>query len=76
MTAQGVWRFGAVLFGLLGLFSAVVFVRLPWRSGADFDLTGFFWALQNLPKLVALVSLVIFFAMALWCWIRALGRLR
>ena len=70
------WRFGAALFAALGLVSAVVFGRLPWHAGADFDVTGFLWLMQNVPRLTALVFCIIFFSMALWCVLRSVGSRR
>jgi hypothetical protein len=76
VTAQQIWRFGAFLFAALGLVSAVVFARLRWRAGADFDVTGFFWLIQNVPRLTALVFCVLFFTTALWCVLRSTGSSR
>ena len=75
MTAQGVWRFGAVLFTVLGVFTAIVYARLKW-SPSDVDVAGFIWFEQNLPKLAALGFIIIFFSIALWCFIRSFGAFR
>ncbi|HTI04789.1 MAG TPA: hypothetical protein VL549_05705 [Gemmatimonadales bacterium] len=75
MTAQGVWRFGAVLFTLLGAFSAIVFARLRWTA-SDVDVVGFVWFVQNLPKLAALGCIIVFFSIALWCFIRSVMSFR
>jgi len=75
VTAQGVWRFGAVLFTLLGAFSAIVFARLRWTA-ADVDVVGFLWFFQNLPKVAALGFIIVFFSIALWCFIRSFGVFR
>ena len=75
MTAHGVWRFGAVLFTVLGAFSAIVFGRLRWTP-SDIDVVGFVWFVQNLPKLAALGFIVIFLSIALWCFIRSFGVFR
>lgn len=75
MTAQGIWRFGTVLFTVLGAFSAIVFGRLTWTP-SNSDVVGFVWLAQNLPKLAALGFIVIFFSIALWCFIRSFGVFR
>lgn len=73
MTAQQVWRFGAALFAGLSLISGIVFARLKWSAGADFDVTGFLWLIQNVPRLTALVCCILFVMMAIWCLVRAVG---
>lgn len=75
MTARGIWRFGAVMFTVLGAFSAIVFARLTWTA-ADVDVVGFIWFAQNLPKLAALGFIIVFFSIALWCCIRSFGVFR
>jgi hypothetical protein len=73
VTAAQVWQFGSACFAACGVFCAVAFARLKWHAGADFDVTGFLWLIQNLPRLTALVLCVLFFALALWCWLRSVG---
>jgi len=73
VTAAQVWRFGAALFAALGVVSAIVFARLTWRAGVDFDVTGFLWLIQNMPRLTALVFCILFYSMALWCLLRSAG---
>ena len=48
----------AVFFGILAAIAGFVFLRMRWHRGADFDITGFLWLMQNLPRLTVLVLFI------------------
>lgn len=47
------YQASAVIFALLALPPAYYAVMLPWGPRLDFDIIGFLWAIQNIPKLLA-----------------------
>jgi len=52
---QRVYRAAAAVFALMAIAPGYWAFRLPWAPRVDFDIIGFLWALQNLPKLTAVV---------------------
>lgn len=46
-------RAGAVIFALLSVPPGYYAMTLPWIASPDFDIIGFLWLLQNLPRLLA-----------------------
>lgn len=71
MTATGVYRFGAIVFAGFTLLGIYFLVRLPWAAKVDFDIIGFLWLLENLPKLAVAAGTVFAGAVALYCWVRS-----
>jgi hypothetical protein len=55
-----------VVTALLGL----LLLRLKWSRGVDFDLTGFFWLIENFGPLSVVCLLVFCAGLAVKCWIR------
>ena len=53
-------RTSAVIFALLALPPAYYAVMLPWGPRLDFDIIGFLWVIQNIPKLFASAIAVAF----------------
>src|ERR1041384_6840742 len=71
MTPAQVWRAVAIFFTVLAALLGILFARMRWHSGVDFDVTGFFWLLQNMGRLSVLALLIGCSAGALGFWIRA-----
>ena len=61
----------AVFFGLLAAIAGLLFLRLKWTAGPDFDLTGFFWLIQNAGRLSLLLVFLACAAAAIVSGIRA-----
>jgi hypothetical protein len=61
----------AVFFGILAALSGLLFVRLKWAPGVDFDVTGFFWLLENAGRVSVLLLFIIFAGAALAYWLRS-----
>lgn len=70
MTPVQVWRGIATFFTVLAVLCGILFARMRWHAGVDFDVTGFFWLLQNMGRLSVLVLLIACGAAALRFWIR------
>ena len=71
MTLQQAWKAVAVLFTVLAALAGVLFARMRWVSGVDFDVTGFLWLIQNAGRLSVLALFICCAAAALSFWIRA-----
>ncbi|HXM39154.1 MAG TPA: hypothetical protein VN908_10925 [Gemmatimonadales bacterium] len=71
MTAAQAWKALAVFFGLVAALAGVVFMRLKWSRGPDFDLTGLFWVMANMGRLTVLVLFLACAGTALMYWLRA-----
>ena len=71
MTLQQAWKAVAVLFTVLAALAGVLFARMRWVSGVDFDVTGFLWLIQNAGRLSVLALFIGCAAAALSFWIRA-----
>ena len=71
MTPAQVWRAVAIFFTVLAALLGILFARMRWHSGVDFDVTGFFWLLQNMGRLSVLALLIGCSDGALRFWIRA-----
>ena len=52
---QRLFRAGAIVFVLLAIAPAYYAISLPWHAKTDFDIIGFLWIMQNLPRLFAWV---------------------
>lgn len=48
------------MFGLPALPPAYYAVMLPWAPRLDFDIIGFLWMIQNIPKLFASAMAIAF----------------
>ena len=70
MTPQQAWKAAAVLFTVLAGAAGVLFLRLGWAPGVDFDLTGFFWVVRNIGRLSVFVLFITCAGAALSFWIR------
>jgi hypothetical protein len=71
VTQAQVWRAFAIFFTVLAALVGILFARMRWHSGVDFDVTGFFWLIQNVGRISVLVLLIACSAAALNFWIRA-----
>jgi hypothetical protein len=71
VTLQQAWKAVAVLFTVFAALAGVLFARMRWVSGVDFDVTGFLWLVQNAGRLSVLVLFIGCAAAALSFWIRA-----
>jgi Zn-dependent protease with chaperone function len=70
LNGEQVEKAKAILFGGLAGVAGLLFLRLPWASGPDFDFTGFFWLTENAGKLGLLLLCLVFAATAVSSWIR------
>ena len=61
----------AVFFGGLAAIAGFFFVRMHWSRGADFDVTGFLWLMQNVPRLTVLLVFTICVGTAISYWVRS-----
>jgi len=50
---QRILRAGSIIFAVLALGPGYYAVTLPWVDSPDFDIIGFLWLLENLPRLFA-----------------------
>jgi hypothetical protein len=73
VTVQQAWKAVAVLFTIFALAAGILFLRLHWQPGVDFDPTGFFWLIRNLGRLSLLLLFLLCSGAALSYWLRALG---
>lgn len=69
--AQKVFRFGAIACGVLALLPGYWALRLRWVPAADFDVIGFLWLFQNLPRLMAVLLAGLGFGAALYFAVRS-----
>jgi len=65
-----VWRAGAIFWSVITVLCGVLFARLKWQHGVDFDLTGFFWLIENMGRLSVLLLMIVCAAAAISFWIR------
>ena len=63
----------ALLFAVFAATAWLLFLRMKWLPGVDFDIIGFFWVIRNVGRLCLLVLAVSCSAAALSFWIRAFG---
>jgi len=70
LTVQQLWKAAAVLFSALAAVAGLLFLRLKWVPGVDFDVTGFFWLVRNAGRLSLLTICIICAAAAVSFWIR------
>jgi len=61
------------MFAVLAGTAWLLFLRMRWMPGVDFDIVGFFWVIRNVGRLSLLVLALICSAAALSFWIRAFG---
>jgi len=61
----------AAFFGGLAAIAGFFFLRMHWSRGADFDVTGFLWLIQNVPRLTVLLLFTICVATAISYWVRS-----
>jgi hypothetical protein len=71
LTLQQAWKAAAVLFTIFAAIAGLIFFRLKWAPGVDFDVTGFFWVIRNVGRLSVLVLFIASAGAALSFWIRA-----
>jgi hypothetical protein len=69
--SQRIFRFGAVACVLLALAPAYYAATLEWTPQTSFDIIGFLWLLQNLPRIVAFALAFAFGIGAVYFTIRA-----
>ena len=58
---------------VIGLVPGYFVVKLRWVSNSDFDVTGVLFLMQNLPRLTAIIALVVAFGGAVSLWVRSLS---
>ena len=61
----------AAFFGILAAVTGFFFLRMHWSRGADFDVTGFLWLLQNAPRLTVLLVFIGCVITAIGYWVRS-----
>lgn len=71
MTLGQAHRALAAFFGVLAAITGVIFLRMHWSRGADFDLTGFLWLVGNAGRLTVFVSFVVCLGIAISYWVRS-----
>ena len=76
MDHSEVLRVKAILFTILAAIAGVVFAWLPWVPKVDMDVTGFMYALGNLPRITAAVGFLAWGALAANFWLRLRNSLR
>lgn len=69
--AQRVYRFGAITCAVLALVSGYYAATLRWVPQTDFDIIGFLWVAQNLPRLFACFLTFILTGVAIHLAVRA-----
>ena len=70
MDKAEVLKVKAVFFTILASIAGIAFLWLPWVPRIDLDVTGFLFALGNLPRITALVGLLAWGALAANFWLR------
>jgi hypothetical protein len=70
MDHTDVLKVKAIFFTILAAIAGIAFAWLPWVPKLDFDVTGFMYALGNLPRITALVGFIAWGALAANFWIR------
>jgi hypothetical protein len=71
-SVQRIYRWSAVILGLLAIGPAYYAITLDWSPRVDFDVIGFLWLLQNLPRLTAFAITAGFLGIAVRSWLRSL----
>ena len=66
-----VYKVLSVFFAVLAVVTAVVFVRMRWSRGPDFDVTGFLLLTSNAGRITMLFLFLLFTGLALGYWYRA-----
>ena len=66
------YMFAAVANGALTLVCAYGALRMPWSPKVDFDVVGFLWVLENLPRVPVIVMAFVFATMTVYCGTRPL----
>jgi hypothetical protein len=61
----------SVFFGALALAVGILFTRMKWSGGSDFDVTGFLWLVTNGPRLVVLVFFLVLVGAAISYWVKS-----
>jgi hypothetical protein len=70
MDHADVLKVKAIFFSILAAIAGIAFLWLPWVPKLDFDVTGFMYALGNLPRIMALVGFLAWGGLAANFWIR------
>lgn len=70
MDHTDVLKVKAIFFTILASIAGIAFLWLPWVPKLDLDVTGFMYALGNLPRITALVGFLAWGALAANFWIR------
>ena len=70
MDQAEVLKVKAIFFTILAVVAGIAFLWLPWTPKMDFDVTGFLFALGNLPRITALVGFLAWGALAANFWLR------
>jgi hypothetical protein len=76
MDQSEVLKVKAIFFTILASIAGIAFFWLPWVPKMDFDVTGFMYALGNLPRMTALVGFLAWGALAASFWLRLRNSLR
>jgi hypothetical protein len=76
MDQSEVLKVKAIFFSILAAVAGAAFLWLPWMPRVDFDVTGFMYALGNLPRITALVGFLAWGALAANFWLRLRSSLR
>jgi hypothetical protein len=76
MDQADVLRVKAIFFTILAAIAGIAFLWLPWMPRVEFDVTGFMYALGNLPRITALVGFLAWGALAASFWLRLRSSLR
>jgi hypothetical protein len=76
MDQSEVLKVKAIFFTILAAVAGIAFLWLPWVAKTDMDVTGFMYALGNLPRITALVGFLAWGALALNFWLRLRSSLK
>lgn len=68
---RSVYRVAAAGCALLALAPGFYALTLRWAPGADFDVTGILWLLQNIPRLTAFTVATALVVAAIYLALRA-----
>ena len=61
----------AIFFSGAAAIAGLLFLRMKWAPGVDFDFTGFFWLIANAGRLSVLMLFLVCAAAGVSCWFRA-----
>jgi len=70
MDQADVLKVKAIFFTILASIAGIAFAWLPWVPKLEFDVTGFMFALGNLPRVCAFAGFLVWGAMAANFWLR------